>query len=781
MALGLALTLLAFHQAKRVDDARVANIFDLRIEWRARDFQDKIADAAVPVEALADFASAELDMAPEEFQQFAFVGRGDDPISRLTWAPLVKRADRDAFVTAARNRGEPDYEILDVAPNGKLVPAPPAEYYAPIRYERRFEPSIRLVGYNVLSDPLRRASLERSRDTGMPSAVGPVSREIDGQTVWRYYIGFPVYRGVPAATVETRRAAFMGFALGTYRLDELVRFALRDTPPVIGRLSLFMGQSEIGPDSIPDASVHMGSDAIDTRGAPLGPQADAVRVSRRFREFGVDWTLILDGSPMVAAGYRSSTPALSLGFGIALSLFLAGYTWREQRRLGLVEDMAQDRTRALGQTQTLLAGIVESSQDAIISKTVDGIVTSWNSGAERIFGYSAAEMIGKPIAAIAAPGYEDDMKRVLRTVVEGGTVDLYQTKRRRKDGTVIDISLSVSPIHDGNGKIVGASKIARDISEFLRAEAELRRSREHLARVQSIARIGSTEVDLATGEAIWSDEVYQLLSTGRGEIRPGVDSFAEAIHPDDRARVREASLRGRRGEETEPFEFRVVGADGAISWFYRTAAFVRDADGYPRRLIATMYDITARKVAEAESRSSEERFVAIFRDSPAGIVITDIESGGRIVEVNKAWLQTSGFSRDEVIGRTSADLNLWTEPGGREKLYQTLALPESTWSAEVRVRRKDGTIMDYATTMRRIEIDGKPHLIALGFDVTERRRMERELRRASDQLVQAQKMEAVGQLTGGMAHDFNNILQIIQANLDLVRIAVKDEIGRAHV
>src|SRR5208283_5845944 len=122
--------------------------------------------------------------------------------------------------------------------------------------------------------------------------------------------------------------------------------------------------------------------------------------------------------------------------------------------------------------QGFLASIVESSDDAIVSKTLDGTVTSWNRAAERIFGYSADEMIGHPISKLVVPGQAEDVERILEKLAQGQRVDHYETIRRTKDGRTINVSLSVSPIRDATGKIIGAAKIARDITERKRTEEQ---------------------------------------------------------------------------------------------------------------------------------------------------------------------------------------------------------------------------------------------------------------------------------------------------------------------
>ena len=131
-----------------------------------------------------------------------------------------------------------------------------------------------------------------------------------------------------------------------------------------------------------------------------------------------------------------------------------------------------------------LAAIVESSDDAIISKDLNGVITSWNHGAERIFGYAPAEVIGKPISILTAPDRLDEMPAILTKIKQGQRVEQYETRRRRKDGQIIDVALTVSPVRNAAGEIVGASKIARDISNRKRAEQERAQllSREQEAR-----------------------------------------------------------------------------------------------------------------------------------------------------------------------------------------------------------------------------------------------------------------------------------------------------------
>src|SRR5262249_22287359 len=141
----------------------------------------------------------------------------------------------------------------------------------------------------------------------------------------------------------------------------------------------------------------------------------------------------------------------------------------------------RQRHREDAEVYERLASIVESSDDAIISKDLNGIVVTWNEGAERIFGYTVEEMVGRPIALLIPPERFDEEPEILARLRQGQRIDHYETVRVRKDGRRIDISLTVSPIRDAEGRIVGASKIARDITERKLTERALREAREQLA------------------------------------------------------------------------------------------------------------------------------------------------------------------------------------------------------------------------------------------------------------------------------------------------------------
>jgi PAS domain S-box-containing protein len=160
--------------------------------------------------------------------------------------------------------------------------------------------------------------------------------------------------------------------------------------------------------------------------------------------------------------------------------------------------------------RTHLAAIVASSDDAIIGKTLEGIITSWNQAAERLYGYTAAEMIGQPITQLIPPDLADDFPMIMRRLRRGDRIEHYETQRLAKDGTRIDVALTISPLRDHTGQIIGASKIARDITERKQAEAELTRRHQETALLTDIAQGMSASLELET--------VLQRLVTGAQQL-----------------------------------------------------------------------------------------------------------------------------------------------------------------------------------------------------------------------------------------------------------------------
>jgi len=264
-----------------------------------------------------------------------------------------------------------------------------------------------------------------------------------------------------------------------------------------------------------------------------------------------------------------------------------------------------------------MMAIVESSDDAIvtatISKDLNGIIASWNSGAEKLFGYTAAEVIGKPVTILTPPDRIDEEPQILGRIKRREQVIHYETVRRRKDGSEIDVSLTVLPVLDKSGKVIGASKIARDITERKRAEEKLRRSEACLAEGQRLSHTGSWAWNVHTGELFWSQEQFRIFGLDPEKVKPSYEMAFEMVHPEERSVLRrdfEKAVNELRDFEAN---YRITRADGTIRHMHSVSHPVFNESGALIEYVGTVVDTTECKRAEEAARSAQSELAHAAR------------------------------------------------------------------------------------------------------------------------------------------------------------------------
>lgn len=367
-----------------------------------------------------------------------------------------------------------------------------------------------------------------------------------------------------------------------------------------------------------------------------------------------------------------------------------------------------------------LAAIVESSDDAIISKDLNGTITTWNKGAERTFGYSAEEIIGKPVTILIPEQFLEEEKKILSRIKQGQDVRHYETIRQRKNGTLIDISLTVSPIKDETGKIIGASKIARDVSKDKQIAKALHRS-EELYRTL----FNSIDEGFCVLEMIFDDSGkavdYRFL-----EINPVFEKLtglvgalgktARELVPDLEEHWFE--IYGNVALTGKPIRF--TEKSGAMNrWFEVFAVRVGEAES---RLVALIFNnITERKESETKLRESEEKFAKAFNSSPLVLTITSLKTG-KLIEVNDTFINVSGYSREETIGKTTAELGLWANNADREAELSAVQSAGEIRDYEYNFRTRDGREISGLLSAELIEINGEPCALTVIQDITERKK-----------------------------------------------------------
>jgi PAS domain S-box-containing protein len=334
-------------------------------------------------------------------------------------------------------------------------------------------------------------------------------------------------------------------------------------------------------------------------------------------------------------------------------------------------------------TDAFLASLVNSSSDAILSKNLDGIITSWNQGAEHIFGYTAAEAVGQPVTLLFPPEYLDEEPTILARIVRGERIEPYETVRRHKNGSYVDVSLTVSPIVDAHGTVIGASKVARDITTQ-------RREQERLSVTLSSIGDGVVSTD-EHHRVIFMNPVAEKLTAWKSSDAIGrplsvvfrcLDETTRLpmIAPFDDV-VRESMTEGTK------IRTLLVARDGVERFIDGSGAPIRNRAGQLIGVVFAFRDVTDLRAAERDAW----RLAAIIESSDDAIISKDLN--GVIRSWNSGAARIFGYAEDEVIGKPITLLIPPDRIGEEAQILARLQRGERIDHFPALRRRKDGRLI----------------------------------------------------------------------------------------
>jgi PAS domain S-box-containing protein len=373
--------------------------------------------------------------------------------------------------------------------------------------------------------------------------------------------------------------------------------------------------------------------------------------------------------------------------------------------------------------------VVRYSEDAIITKDLRGNVLSWNPAARRLFGYSSREMVGRSITTVIPPERLDEEKQIIAQIRRGLRVEPYETIRLRKDGHPVDVSVSVSPVFDGAGKIVGAATIIRDISQRKKAEEELRRSEERFRQIYQHAPVGLEQVAIKGDRLLEvNDCLCRMLGYSREELLS--KTYTQVTDPQDIVAERKLLRRMIAGEiHGYTIEKRYIRNDGRRIWVRVSSTMAAGS----RYRISVIEDISRRKESEAALLEGSQRMSAIVETAVDAIVT--IDERGMIESANAATEQLFGYSRREMLGRNvkllmpdpfSAEHDVYLRnylKSGRAKIIGI--------GREVTGMRKDGTTFPLHLSVSEVRLEGRRLFTGILHDLSGRRALEHQIIEAS--------------------------------------------------
>ncbi len=467
----------------------------------------------------------------------------------------------------------------------------------------------------------------------------------------------------------------------------------------------------------------------------------------------------------VPVQFEFQVPGSGMWLMVTVAPLPTGQTGRTRFAYLATDITEQKRAEdALRRNQALLLAITEGTSDAVFVKDTEGRYVLFNSAASRFVGKSVADVLGRDDTALFAL---EAAARVMagdrQILASGSTQTIEETDLHTQIGAVTFLATK-GPIRNAQGEITGLFGIARDITARKQAEDALRQSDERLRTALRGANAGVWECILPGWGSYWSPE-YRDLYGFTADEEAQVEKWRARVHPDDLTRI-ESNLTAvaEPGKDAWQQEFRLVVPGRGVRWILDFVRVSRSPDGRPARVSGVNIDITDRKQAEAGLVMRDRAIQAVNQ----GIVITDPDlRENRIVYVSPGFERMTGYASAEVVGRNCRFLQ--GRDTDRAEVARIAAAVRGgvSHSGEVLNYRKDGSTFWNKLSITPVrDPDGRlVHFVGIQIDVTARRILE-------DQLRQAQKMEAVGQLAGGVAHDFNNLLTIIDGYTGMLLDAV---------
>lgn len=472
--------------------------------------------------------------------------------------------------------------------------------------------------------------------------------------------------------------------------------------------------------------------------------------------YGADWRVEVFPTPALIAEVRSPLAMVVLIGGLVLVwLFvlvvnLAQISYDQIHRFKQANHLLQWEIYQRQQAEaaiTRLAAIVESSEDAIIGKDLEGIVTSWNLGAERIFGYKAVEMVGQSERILIPAADREQENKMLAKIQQGEVIEHYETKQLRKDGTFIDLSISISPIKDENGNIIGASKIARNITERKQAEASLSESESRYRQLINNLNAGVVVHAPDTNVLLCNSTACHLLGLSMEQML-GKTAFDPAWHfvsedgtalPVEQYPVNQVLSTGL------PLKNQIIGINRSILplvWVLINAYPEYEPNGQLKQVVITFINISERKQAEEAIQQTRNFLQTVLDHLPVSVFVKDTrpERFGVFQFWNKTSEQLLGLTAEQVFGKTVYDLfpleqAQFFEQKDREAIEkaQVEDIPEEQidsynlgkrWLHTVKVPLYD-------------QYQQPQYLLCFSEDITHRKQAEAELREKSEVLANA--------------------------------------------
>jgi two-component system, sporulation sensor kinase A len=406
--------------------------------------------------------------------------------------------------------------------------------------------------------------------------------------------------------------------------------------------------------------------------------------------------------------------------------------------------------------------LLNVSPDAIMTGNLYGLIERWNKGAEDLYGYSAQEMLGKPVSTLFL-AEKSEITKVIKQIRDGSRIEEFETINKTKNGAILNVLYRVSPIRNSIGKLMGITIIGRDISDQKKEATIMHQNAEMYRTLIETSPDGILMIGL-NGDILMSNK--QVANTlGYNSIEEmQVSKIFSFFTPKDKRRIFRDTRSLIETGILKNLEYTLIRKDRGIIPIEISASLLLDMMGKPFAILGILRDISERKKAEYELRNSELRFRSIWENSNDGMRLTDQE--GIIVAVNKAYCSLIGLKEEQLVGRPFT--TIYTEEDCRDpvselSLYRQVFLSKNikqNIQTDFKYYRPNQIVLIESYSFIELEA-GKSLLLGIYHDITEMRRNEEELSNA-------EKFAAIGKQAAFLSHEIKSPLASIKMNLEML-------------
>ena len=697
------------------------------------------------LEGIARFYTQKKTFGRDNFEKYWSNFKKSPAIQAWNLIQPVSAADKLHFEERIRAEEDAGFEIWQLDSKGNRVSATDRAVFYPIVNTIPRAGNERVLGFDLSSEPIRDAALNESIRTGLMTASGPVTL-VQSSAAEK---GMLIYQSVYE---ETDRKSLRGCVVAALRFKTLMKNIGSDESAIL-ELSL------LHPDKTSEQlAVFWDSDST--------PDPE-ISVTNPFFAFGKVFTVTVYPGPEFMRLYRPIWEALRI-FVVGL-LFTCVLVWVLILLLRRREDLERqvlERTSALCESEERLSATLRSIGDGVIVCDKTGTVIDLNKVAETLTGWRLQEAAGRPVVEIFRIVHSQTRLEaeipVVRAIQEDRIIELANhTVLIPRDGSERHIADSCAPIHTSEGEVIGAVLVFRDVTAEYQQRDELKESEERFVQLAEQNRTITLEVDPEGVVIHVSHVVEQVLGYRPDELidkKYFYDFYPESKREDLKTRTFEMF---KRKETLVNNEAHLQAKDGSLVWCTWTFVPNLNPDGTVRTYRASIVDINARKQAEEKMRLQSEALSAAAN----AIVITN--SKGVIEWINPAFTKFTGYSAEEAIGLTPAILLSGQHDAAFYKKLWSTVLAGKVWQGEMINRHKNGSFTMEEMTITPIlnHLGEITHFISVKQDITERKRAEADLQQAETELRHAQKMESIGNLAAGIAHEINTPVQFLLNNI----------------